>query len=424
MRLPQSIIRFLSVCPVHSKICLLLLLVVMAPTWARASVLQLASSPSNLRFGGVDVGQSEALLATITNSGTSSVTLSEISVNNSAFAASALSLPLTLLAGQSVDVNVTFAPAAMGWTSGTIKIYSNASNPTLVLGLQGAGVSGESVTASPSLLSFGQVPIGGNASLPVVLTNTRSGKVTLPGIQSTVSEFSMTGATFPLTLAAGQSVALNVIFAPQSAGTIGGSLFVYGAGLNIPLTGTGTTAGQLIIAPAPLNFGSVPVGTTQMQPITLSASGASVIVSSATSNSPQFVLEGAHFPLTIGAGQSLSFNVGFTPQAGGAESGSLSFISNASDSDAIESLLGTGTATQYSVNLWWNSTSDVVGYNVYRSGNANGAYTKINSALEPNTAYTDSTVAANNTYYYAATSVNSSGQESARSTPPVQAVVP
>jgi fibronectin type 3 domain-containing protein len=44
--------------------------------------------------------------------------------------------------------------------------------------------------------------------------------------------------------------------------------------------------------------------------------------------------------------------------------------------------------------------------------------------VNPNTAYTDSTVVSGQTYYYAATSVNSSGQESALSTPPVEAAIP
>ena len=159
-------------------------------------------------------------------------------------------------------------------------------------------------------------------------------------------------------------------------------------------------------------------------PINLSASGASVTVSSASSSSSRFVLDGAYFPLTLAAGESVSLNVAFSPTSGGTVSGSLSFASNASDSQAIESLSGTGTVTPYSVNLFWNSSSDAVGYNVYRSMAVSGAYSKINSTLEANTAYTDSTVSSGQTYYYEATSVNSSGQESARSTPAVQAVVP
>jgi hypothetical protein len=275
--------------------------------------------------------------------------------------------------------------------------------------------------------------MGTSATVPVVLKNDRSWRVALSAVQTAGSEFSISGPAFPLILSAGQSVTLNVTFAPQSTGMTGGSLSILGPFLLvIPLTGTGTAtataAAQLTITPAVLNFGSVPDGTTATQSISLSAVGSSVTISSSASSSSQFVLNGASFPQTIPAGQSVSFNVAFTPKSSGTASGSLSFTSNASTSGTLESLTGigtaNGTATQYSVNLSWNASSDVTGYNVYRSTAANDTYSKINSSVNPNTAYTDSTVVSGQTYYYAATSVNSSGQESALSTPPVEAAIP
>jgi hypothetical protein len=180
----------------------------------------------------------------------------------------------------------------------------------------------------------------------------------------------------------------------------------------------------LTITPSSVNFGNVQVGTTETQPITMSATGSSVTVSSDASSSAQFVLNGASLPFTIAAGQSLSFNVAFTPQTSGTVSGSLSFTSNASTSQTIESLTGDGTIQTYSVNLYWNASTDVSGYNVYRSTTSNGTYSKINTALDPNTAYTDNGVTSGATYYYEASAVNSAGQESSLSTPPVQALIP
>jgi fibronectin type 3 domain-containing protein len=156
----------------------------------------------------------------------------------------------------------------------------------------------------------------------------------------------------------------------------------------------------------------------------MSAATSSVTVSSDASSSAQFVLNGASLPFTIPAGQSVSFNVAFTPTSSGTVSGSLSFTSNAVNSQTKESLTGIGTAPVYSVNLYWNASSDVSGYNVYRSTSASGGYSKINSTLDPSTAYTDGSVASGSTYYYEATSVNSSGQESVPSTPPVVASIP
>jgi len=166
------------------------------------------------------------------------------------------------------------------------------------------------------------------------------------------------------------------------------------------------------------------VGSTGTQALTLSAIGASVTVSSDASSSSQFVLNGATLPFTIPAGQSSSFNVAFKPSASGTVSGSLSFTSNASNSKTVESLTGIGTAPQYSVSLSWNASSNVAGYNVYRSTSPTGSYARINSSLDASTAYTDSSVVAGQTYYYEATAVNSAGQESVPSTPPVAAAIP
>jgi hypothetical protein len=423
MRLPQSSIQFLSVRKLQLfTFSAALLFGGLLPK----CVAQLTSSPSDLRFGQVDVGQSETQLVTLTNSGSSSVTITSSAVSGSAFATSPLNLPLTLAAGQSVDVNITFTPNAVGWTGGGIRFFSNASNPMLGVQMGGTGTASEAVSASPAVLSFGSVAMGKSSTLPVTIRNLRSWSVQLGGVQATGTEFAQSGAVFPMNLSAGQSVTLNVTFTPQSTGEVGGSLFLFGPGLNIPLTGSGTavTAGQLVVAPSPLNFGNVTVGTSATELLSLTASGGSVTIYSATSGNSQFALDGATFPLTLAAGQSVSYDVAFAPQNAGLDSGSLSFSSNASNSTAVESLSGTGLAQTYTVNLSWNATQNVVGYNVYRSGSATGTFTKVNSAVDPNTAYTDNSVTSGQTYYYEATSVNSAGQESAKSTPPVQAVVP
>jgi hypothetical protein len=426
MRLPQSLTRFLFACTVRFlTIGSAILLLGMVPVSAGATTTQLVCTPTVLRFGQIVVGQTETLLVTMKNTGQTSVTVSGATASNSEFTTSDLTLPLVLAAGQSVDVSVNFTPTALGWTGGAIKFSSNASNATLPLEVAGTGMRSEAVTASPSTVSFGSVAMGNSAMVPVVLENNRSWKVTLSGPQTTSSEFSMSGPTFPVTLDAGQRVTLNLTFAPQATGVTGGSLFVSNPGLTIPLTGTGTTtSSQLTITPPTLNFGSVPDGTTATQSINLSAVGSNVTITSSSSSSSQFVLEGASFPLTISAGQRVSFNVAFTPKSSGTISAALSFSSNASSTGTLEALSGIGTATQYSVNLSWNASSGVAGYNVYRSTASNGTYSKISSTLDANTAYTDSTVVSGQTYYYAATSVNSSGQESALSTPPVGAAVP
>jgi hypothetical protein len=393
---------------------------------AQAGAQQLTCSPSILTFGQVPIGQTEKLLVVLSNSSQTSVTVSAANLSGTEFSISQLGLPLILSQGETAVVSVSFSPTASGWTGGKVVFNSNAPNPTLQLGLQGTGTTSDALTAFPSSASFGNIAVGASSTLPIVLTNNRHWTIKLSALQETGSEFSVNGPSLPTTLRAGQSITVNVTFTPQATGTSGGSVFVTGPAVVIPLTGTGTaaTAGQLGITPSPLNFGNVPVGTTQTQTLTMGATGASVTVSSDAISNSQFSLEGASLPFTIPAGQSVSFNVAFAPKATGTVSGSLAVTSNASNPQALESLTGAGTVTPHSVNLSWNSSTNVAGYNVYRSTAASGTYTKINSTLDPSTAYTDSTVVSGQTYYYEATSVNSAGQESSLSAPPVAASIP
>jgi endoglucanase len=76
---------------------------------------------------------------------------------------------------------------------------------------------------------------------------------------------------------------------------------------------------------------------------------------------------------------------------------------------------------------WSPSTSaDIAGYNVYRSSysNACGSFSRINSQLEKNTAYSDSQVSRGSSYCYATTAVNTSNQESAYSNAVLNVQIP
>jgi len=149
----------------------------------------------------------------------------------------------------------------------------------------------------------------------------------------------------------------------------------------------------------------------------LTANGGNVTISSAVSSNSEFTISGASLPVTIKAGQSVALNVVFSPSASGAASAKVTLTSNASNSQVTDSVSGTGVPTQQTVVLSWSpSTSSVAGYNVYR-GTSVGSYSKINSAIDPSETFSDSTVASGTTYYYAATAVNSSGQESSYSSP-------
>lgn len=424
MRLPQSKGRSLSVpdvcrtAPIAVAVAAVLLLS------AQASAQQLLLSPIRLMFGTVVLGTSETEVVVVRNGGSTSTTVSTISVSGSDFKVHGPSLPVVLAAGGRLALEVRFAPTTTGFEHEEITITEESSNQTR-LGVAGLGVKSESLNAVPSSLSFGQVAVGTKAELSVVLTNKHSWIETVKNAYTMSPGFYAQGPKPPFTVAPGKSVTFRVTFAPRSAGLQGAGLFIAGPAVDIPIIGIGTTptVATLSVAPSTLSFGSVDVGSSSKQSLILGAPSGGITVFSAASSNSQFTIAGATFPLTISAGKSTNVDVVFSPTTSGASSGKLTFASNASDSQVSEPLTGIGVVAQYSVQLSWNaSTSSVAGYNVYR-GTVAGRYSKINTALDPNTAYTDSTAVSGTTYYYAATAVSSSGQESSYSAP-LKVVIP
>jgi len=388
----------------------------------------LSPNPSSLPFGSIQVGSNSSQSETVTNTGGSAVTISQATASGTGFSVSGVNLPVTLGASQSVTFNAIFAPSSAGAATGTLSIVSDDSSSPLSIPLSGTGVAPGALAANPTTLAFTSTQVGNSSSLSETLTNTGGSTITLSQASLTGAAFSISGLSLPLNLTANQSVTFTATFTPTSAGAASASLAVVSnasnSSLNIALSGTGTTAGQLAVSPTSLSFGNVAVGSSSSFGGTLTASGAPVTVSPASPSSSEFVLSGISLPATLAAGQSATFTVTFTPGASGAASASLSFSSNASNSPAVQTMTGTGTAPiQHVVDLSWTAAAGAVGYNVYRSTTSGSGYTMINASLDGTTAYTDSTVVSGQTYYYVATSVNASSEESGYSLP-AQAVIP
>jgi hypothetical protein len=390
----------------------------------------LADSVPSLSFGTVLTGTSSSLPETLTNTGGSSLTISQANVSGSGFSVSGLSLPATLAAGQSRNFNVTFAPQSSGAVSGSVSLVSNASNSTLKITLSGTGTTPGVLSASAPTLSFNSVQVSSSATQPETLTNTGGTTITISQASVSGNGFSISGLSLPLTLIAGQSFTFGATFAPTTGGSASGTISLTSdasnATLTISLSGTGTVPGQLSVSPSTLDFSSVVVGQSKNMTATLSATGSNVTVSSASASTSEFTLSGVSFPFTINAGQSKAVTATFTPQSSGTASATISFASNASNSPTSESLTGNGTAPPpHNVDLSWaaSSSTDVVGYNVYRATVSGGPYTKINTALNATTAFVDNSVQAGQTYYYVTTAVDGTGLESGYSNQ-VKTIIP
>ncbi|MGH9400512.1 MAG: choice-of-anchor D domain-containing protein [Terriglobia bacterium] len=398
------------------------------PLSANGVTTQVAITPPSLNFGSVAVGANSSQPLTLTNTGTSVVTVSQITAAGTGFSVSGPSLPLTLAAGQSVGLTVAFSPATASTVSGSISILSDASSLPLTISLSGAGAT-QLLAVAPASLNFGSVAMGGNNSgQTITLSNTGSAAVTVSQANVAGAGFRLSGLSLPLSLGAGQSTAFQVNFSPTTAGSAAGSVSIISnasdSPLLIPVSGSGITS-QLTASPASLNFSNVQVGNNSALPLVVTDTGsATVTISQATTSGAGFSVTGPALPLTLAAGQNTSFSVTFHPASSGSVTGGISVISNAANSPTNASLSATGV-NQHSVTLTWgaSTSSNITGYNVYRGTVSGGPYTKLNSSPETGTAYTDTTVDAGQTYYYVTTAVDSQGAESPNSNE-AMAVIP
>ena len=428
----------------------------------------LSASPTSLNFGNVTVGASSTQKITVTNPGPSSVKISQASISGTGFSLSGPTLPLTLSASQSTTFTVTFAPKSAGSATGSLVITSNASNSSLTIPLSGTGVTATTTTTTVTFdnpapsgspgplngifqgINFGTgnwdwegpwesdptnniyfsaqvnsrqftfspgpmllvslhalTDVNGTLTLTDNLGQTKSQAITTGSMQLVTTGWTQASTTVTVSFTAGMELAIDDITYSSPSGS------------------SSTQSAMLTETPTSTSFGNVLVGSTSTLPVLIKNTGtASATLSAMTLTGTGFSVTGLSLPYTLPAGQSMSYSVTFAPKSAGSVTGSITITSNAADSPNVETLSGTGT-NAHSVSLSWtaSTSTNISGYNVYRSNTSGGPYTKVNGSLITSTSYTDTTVQAGQTYYYVATAVNTSNVESSYSNQ-AQATVP
>jgi len=191
-----------------------------------ALIKNLVVNPSALAFASLDVGQNSSESFTITNTGDASIIVSAITTSGAGFYENGVSLPLTILAGHSVSANIEFAPISGGVVSDAVSVVSNASNyPTVAL--SGTGVAlVKNLIVNPSTLTFTNITVGQDSTQSISITNTGNTTTTISALTASGSGFSVNSAGLPLSLPAGQSTSVNIVFTPLMAGTASGAVSI------------------------------------------------------------------------------------------------------------------------------------------------------------------------------------------------------
>jgi hypothetical protein len=305
--------------------------------------------------------------------------------------------------------------------------------------LQQAATTAQNGTLSLSTtsLNFKSVVIGQTATQTVQVSNGGRRPVSITALSVSDPQFSVAGATVPLTLQSGATVSLTVSFTPTTVAADSATLNVTSRTPVSPqlvtLSGSGEkAAANLVVSPPSINFGSQALKTIKSQTVTLQNTGdVSLTIQSVTGAGGGFSSNLAP-GVSIAAGSQVTFQVAFDPTLAGPAAATLSFAGSNLASPGTLALSGTGanpsnptpppnppappTPTAHKVDLNWDaSKSQVIGYIVYRGETSGGPFNPLFGTATPNLSYQDASVSDSTTYYYVVTSVEADGTQSIHS---------
>lgn len=328
---------------------------------------------TSLAFSSTVVGMTSATQTlTLTNPGTVSATLNGVGLSGTdagSFAVVSTSTcraGVTLAAGNSCSVVLSFSPASTGAKTATLRIDSNATAPGDVV-LSGSGMAANAgqgtLTLNTSSLDFGgtSVDIGQtSAPMSVTVSNGNVAAVTLSRVDVS-GAFRVTANTCPVSTAAiavNASCAVSVAFAPTASGTSTGSLTLTtatGQTLVVSLRGVSTAPAPVLAwqtgGATALQFDSTEVGRTSVgRSVTLLNQGPGSVTFSAVepdgNDKSQFVvLSGTTCSSgsTLAQGASCQIVLAFAPTTAGSKSANLRIASNAT-APATMGVAGVGVA--------------------------------------------------------------------------------
>jgi hypothetical protein len=365
----------------------------------------LNASPGGLSFPGTVVGSTSATqTVTITNSGTTSATVSGVSVTGDF---SQTNNCASIAVNGSCTVTVSFKPTAGGTRTGTLTVTSNANNSPTTVGLTGNGItsttnialnqpitasSDESSAYTAAMANDGNtstywegldgsgypqtltVDLGSDYNLgsivldlpPSSAWNTRTQTLSVLG-STNGSTFTtiVPSAGYTFNPATGNTVTINM---PSGASARYVQLsFTANTGWSaaqvaefqvFPAVG-GPSGSGLSVSPSSLTFPSQALNTTSSaQTVTVNNTESTAVSVSSIAASGDYAQTNT-CGASIAAGASCTVSVTFTPTAAGTRTGSLTIASNATNSPNTVALSGTGAGP---VNLALNQPTSASGY--------------------------------------------------------------
>ncbi|GAB2581367.1 choice-of-anchor D domain-containing protein [Microlunatus antarcticus] len=311
--------------------------------FGRPTTTAVAGTPTD--FGLVPVGTPVTKQVTVT--ATKAVTVTGVSTATP-FATGAVTLPVTLAAGATLKVPVTFRATSSGAVAGALTFVT--SSGTFAFGLTGYGTQ-DGLRSDPGSLDFGDVPVRGSVTASVSVSNSGATATTITGATAPTGTFSSTSLPVTgTTLQPGASVSVPVTYAPGAAGPTTSEVVVSSStgNVRIPVVGNGVTGSpKLTLSPQQVDFGDVEVGKSVSESFDLSNTGNLLLTLSkaAPPTAPFLVPSPVSEGQPIEPGDTIPQSVTFAPTKAGAFTGSYVITGNDGQGAQTVDFTGYGVVT-------------------------------------------------------------------------------
>ncbi|MFA6234013.1 MAG: choice-of-anchor D domain-containing protein, partial [Bacteroidota bacterium] len=260
-------------------------------------------------------------------------------------------IPITLQPGESVDIALSFTPSGTGDRITELRISSDAPQDPVVIPLHGLGTN--PVLRLKSVHQFRVTKVGGanEETVTGMIENTGTGLLVVTDIEidGTDKDRFTLGANppFPLLIPEGESLALNLRFAPLTTGPQEAVIRVFSNASDFPkdarLSGIGAEP-SLITIPVAAHFDTTMTMRNREAELHIrNTSGVELLVTDiqlSGANPDQFAIEAA-LPMRIPGDGSAPFRVRFTPGTVGVKRADVLIISDAPSSPSTVRIDGT-----------------------------------------------------------------------------------
>jgi hypothetical protein len=303
-------------------------------------------NPISVTYSGTNVGSvSAAQNITISNTGGVTATL-ETPVVTGDFTIAANTCGATLAAGVGCTVSVAFLPTASGTRTGSFSVADSAGTQTA--SLSGLGLLPATDTLASLSLTFAAQQLNtASAAQQVTLTNAGDAALQLVAAQITSGDFTVVNGCGN-SLNGHASCSLSVAFVPKSVGAGVGVLTMTDQyrSQTVALSGVGVAPAGVSLSPVgTMNFAATGVGmTAAAQTLTLTNNGGMTLLIQSMGVTGDFAIVAGSSTCgaSLAVGAMCTAQIAFTPLAGGARTGSVSFVDNAASSPQSLPLSGMG----------------------------------------------------------------------------------